>query len=118
MGYHYRERTEFVLFFEKGKRKLRDLSVPDLLRADRVDGGYPTEKPVDLLRILVRQSSAPGELVADPFAGSGATGTAALLQGRRFAGCDIVKSAADAARRRLAETPVLPARDVAQGENQ
>jgi site-specific DNA-methyltransferase (adenine-specific) len=94
MGYHYRARCEFVLFFEKGKRRLNDLGTPDVLEApdwiecDRIRGGYPTEKPVPLLQKLIEQSSAPGELVADPFTGSGSTGSAALLSGRRFAGCD------------------------------
>ena len=63
MGYHYRARCEFVRFFEKGKRKLNDLGVPDVLAFDRVDNGYPTEKPVDLLSVLVKQSSSPGDLV-------------------------------------------------------
>lgn len=44
MGYHYRAQYEFVLFFEKGKRKLNDLGVSDILRAKRIHRGYPTEK--------------------------------------------------------------------------
>lgn len=50
---------------------------------------YPTEKPVELSEILIGQSSSPGEIVADPFMGSGSIGVAALQQGRRFLGCDI-----------------------------
>ena len=45
MGYHYRARYEFILFFEKGKRRLNSLAIPDVLAADRIRGGYPTEKP-------------------------------------------------------------------------
>jgi site-specific DNA-methyltransferase (adenine-specific) len=81
MGYHYRARYECILFFEKGKRRLADLGVPDVLEVPRVQNGYPTEKPVHLASILVRQSSAAGDLVVDPFAGSGAVGVAAALQG-------------------------------------
>ena len=92
MGYHYRARHEFILFFEKGKRKLNDLSVPDVLSHKRVYRGYPTEKPVSLMEVLIRQSSQAGELVIDPFLGSGATGVAALQQGRRFAGNDIAEA--------------------------
>ena len=44
MGYHYRARYEFVLFFEKGKRKINDLSIPDVLEFKRVRNGYPAEK--------------------------------------------------------------------------
>ena len=45
MGYHYRSRYEFILFFEKGKRRLNDLGIADIIEAPRVHGGYPTEKP-------------------------------------------------------------------------
>ena len=101
MGYHYRRQYEFILFFEKGKRRLKDLGVSDVLRAKRVHGGYPTEKPVEVLRTLVRQSSSPQELVCDPFFGSGATGEAAILEGRRFSGSDVNAKAVVAARERL-----------------
>lgn len=88
MGYHYRAQYEFICFFEKGKRKLADLGVPDVLEAKKITGGYPTEKPTDVLEILVLQSSLPGELVFDPFLGSGSTGKAALLNNRNFYGVD------------------------------
>lgn len=120
MGYHYRARCEFVLFFEKGKRKLNDLGMPDVfeggnvgpdwIEAEGVRGGYPTEKPVRLLQKLITQSSSPGELVGDPFGGSFSTGQAALLSGRGFAGCDISPKATEAGRRRLAETPFVGGR--------
>lgn len=101
MGYHYRARYEMILFFEKGKRKLRDLSIPDVLEVPRVHRGYPTEKPVDLLKTLVGQSAAPGETVADPFMGSGSTGEAAGAMGCNFAGNDKSKKAVDITRVRL-----------------
>ena len=93
MGYHYRCRYEFILFFEKGKRKLKSLSIPDILPAKRVRQGYPTEKPVGLCETLVRQSSAPGDMVLDPFMGSGSAGVAATRLGRQFAGNDIGEAA-------------------------
>ena len=89
MGYHYRSRHELVLFFEKGKRRLRDLGVADVLSIPRVRNGYPTEKPVALSEILIGQSTEPSETVIDPFMGSGSVGVAALQYGRRFLGCDI-----------------------------
>ena len=46
--------------------------------------GYPTQKPVAVLRRIVAASCPPGGLVADFFAGSGTTGAAALELGRRF----------------------------------
>lgn len=88
MGYHFRSRYEFILFFEKGKRKLNNLGVPDVLECKRVYRGYPTEKPVPLLEILISQSSTKGDVVIDPFFGSGSTLIAAQNLDRKFLGCD------------------------------
>jgi site-specific DNA-methyltransferase (adenine-specific) len=104
MGYHYRRQYEFILFFEKGKRRLADLSISDVLRAKRVRNGYPTEKPVELLQTLVTQSSDVGERVCDPFLGSGATGVAAVLEGRAFVGADLTAASVALAETRLRAT--------------
>lgn len=108
MGYHYRARYEMILFFEKGKRRLNDLGVADIIEAPRVRNGYPSEKPVEVGEVLVRQSSAPGDLVVDPFMGSGAFGVAALRAGRDFRGCDLGKDAVRLARARLMEAGGRP----------
>jgi site-specific DNA-methyltransferase (adenine-specific) len=101
MGYHYRARYEFILFFEKGKRRLNDLGIADIIAAPRVRGGYPAEKPSEIAAVLIGQSSEAGELVADPFMGSGSVGVAALKLGRRFAGNDLNPEAVKAAETRL-----------------
>lgn len=101
MGYHYRSRYEFVLFFEKGKRKLANLSQADILEAKRVHNGYPGEKPARVAQILIEQSCDPGGLVVDPFCGSASVGVAALACGRRFAGCDLLPEAVALAERNL-----------------
>lgn len=104
MGYHYRCRYEFILFFEKGKRpwrRLHDLSVPDVLEFPRIKNGYPTEKPVDLMAALVKQSADRGAVVADPFCGSGSVGAAAVEHGAQFMGCDTAELAVALTRRRL-----------------
>jgi site-specific DNA-methyltransferase (adenine-specific) len=101
MGYHYRARYEFVLFFEKGKRRLSDLGVADVISVPRIHGGYPAEKPPELSEVLIGQSSKPGEVVADPFMGSGSVGVAATRLGRRFLGNDLNPEAARIADQRL-----------------
>lgn len=101
MGYHYRARYECILFFEKGKRRLADLGIPDIIEVPRVYNGYPTEKPVGVANVLVRQSSAKGDLVIDPFVGSASTGVAALALERRFAGADISDEAVSISTERL-----------------
>ena len=103
MGYHYRARYEFVLFFEKGKRRLNDLGVADVISVPRIHGGYPAEKPPELSEVLIRQSSQPGDLVADPFMGSGSVGVAAMRLGRRFLGNDLNPEAVRSAEQRLRE---------------
>jgi site-specific DNA-methyltransferase (adenine-specific) len=101
MGYHYRARYEFVLFFEKGKRRLADLGIADVLDVPRIRGGYPAEKPSALFEILIGQSCSEGDLVVDPFMGSGAVGVAALKLGRRFVGNDISADSLKLSRERL-----------------
>ena len=101
MGYHYRARYEFILFFEKGKRKLNDLSIPDILAHKRIHKGYPTEKPTELLKVLVEQSTEPGEMVLDPFMGSGSTGMASIHHNRHFIGSDIADYSLQVASERL-----------------
>ena len=88
MGYHYRAQYEFILFFAKGKRRLNNLGISDIIEAPRVRDGYPTEKPVSVSEALIRQSSNNGQIVVDPFMGSGSVGVAALLNGRKFLGAD------------------------------
>jgi site-specific DNA-methyltransferase (adenine-specific) len=68
----------------------------------RVRNGYPAEKPPELAEILITQSSAPGDIVADPFMGSGSVGVAALRLGRRFLGNDLNPEAVHIASGRLA----------------
>jgi site-specific DNA-methyltransferase (adenine-specific) len=101
MGYHYRARYECILFFEKGKRKLADLGRADVIEVPRVRNGYPSEKPVEVGELLISQSSSPGDVVLDPFMGSGAFGVAAVRLGRNFAGTDTSKQACALARDRL-----------------
>lgn len=107
MGYHYRARYEFVLFFEKGKRRLNDLGIPDVLDFPRVIKGYPTEKPVELSRLLIRQSTEPGMIVADPFLGSGSTMQAALEASCSFIGCDIEEKSIAIAPKRVMASGVV-----------
>jgi len=101
MGYHYRSRYEMILFFEKGKRKLNDLSIADVIQYPRIFRGYPTEKPVPVSEILIRQSTQPGECIVDPFMGSGSVGLAALQQNRFFLGNDICAEAVGISQTRM-----------------
>ena len=72
--------------------------------------GYPTQKPLPILERIVRVHSDPGDLVLDFFAGSGTTGEAAALNGRRYLLIDESDEAVAVMRRRL-ETGRVAARN-------
>jgi site-specific DNA-methyltransferase (adenine-specific) len=117
MGYHWRATVEFVMMLEKrttpqkwprahptGKgRQLNDRRLPDVFFAIPPTGGYPTEKCPRTVRRIIENSTAPGEVVLDCFAGSGVVGDVAVRCGRHFTGCDTKASAVEAARARLVE---------------
>jgi len=64
-------------------------------------GKHPTQKPVELIKRCLRASTNQGDVVLDPFAGSGSTGVAALDLGRRFIGIEIDPGFADISVKRL-----------------
>jgi hypothetical protein len=74
----------------------------------RVHHVHPTQKSVALMRWFVRLVSAPGDLILDPFAGSGTTGVAALLEGRRFLGIERDEHHHAVACARLTEAAATP----------
>jgi site-specific DNA-methyltransferase (adenine-specific) len=63
--------------------------------------GYPNQKPLAIIEPFVLAHTNPGDVVADPFAGSGSTGIAALMHGRRFLGQDTSPDAIRIASQRL-----------------
>jgi len=70
----------------------------------RKDRHHETQKPLSLMLELVEDFSEPGELVWDPYCGSGTTGVACLLTGRRFLGHEMQTHYAQIARDRLTAT--------------
>ena len=63
---------------------------------------HQTQKPLDVMRELVK-IVPEGGTVLDPFMGSGTTGVAAILEGRKFIGCEMVPHYAEVAERRIHE---------------
>lgn len=57
---------------------------------DRKDKRYhPTQKPTELVQMLIEQFSEPGQIICDPFLGSGTTAVAAVITGRHYIGYEI-----------------------------
>jgi len=89
----------------KGKqmRNVWQISAPGA--DEKKYGKHPTQKPVALLDRIIRASSNPGDLVLDPFCGSGTTGIAALRNSRRFIGVDMEEQYLMIAKLRLFAAP-------------
>ncbi|WP_206107884.1 DNA methyltransferase [Paludisphaera rhizosphaerae] len=77
--------------------------LPHLNPKARERTGYPTQKPLVLLERIIALASRPGDLVLDPFCGSGTTLVAAVSLGRRAVGIDVSERAVELTRSRLKE---------------
>ena len=83
------DRNAGVCVDPQPRRRRNELLPGDCYSNDRRNGNHhPTVKPVALMRWLVRLVTEPGDIVLDPFGGSGTTGVAALLEGRRVILCE------------------------------
>jgi site-specific DNA-methyltransferase (adenine-specific) len=85
-------------------------SVPTPGPREKVHGRHPTQKPLALLERVLAASATPGDLVLDPFSGSGTTGVAALLAGCHFLGLERDAGYVELASRRLRAVEALGAR--------
>ena len=85
---------------------LRDVwEIPAVINVSAERSGYPTQKPLALLERIVIASSSAGDVVLDPFCGSGTTLVAAQKNGRSWIGIDAAEAALQVAAQRLAATP-------------
>src|ERR1043165_5770846 len=95
-----------------------DWTIPLCTGEERLKGRdgkkvHPTQKPEALLARVILASSRPGDLVLDPFSGTGTTGAAAKRLGRAFIGIERDPAYAAAAEARIARTEPLPAPSLA-----
>lgn len=102
-----RPRYEMIGLCAMSAFELPDRNQPDI-RVEKwcsmKPTGHPAEKPVALMRHLIEISTDPGDLILDPFMGSGTTGVAALEAGRRFIGVEMDGQWAHYAANRIAQT--------------
>jgi site-specific DNA-methyltransferase (adenine-specific) len=72
-----------------GKQMRSVWSIPPPRKSEKLFGKHPTQKPTDLLNRIVAASTKAGDVILDPFCGSGTTGVAVKLAGNRmFIGID------------------------------
>ena len=97
MGHYYMNQFEYILFLRKGKGKRINycgtadiLNVPNKKQKDINNNNlHDTEKPVELMKILIENSSQENEIVFDPFMGIGSTIIACINTNRQYIGCEI-----------------------------
>ena len=77
--------------------------IPRIIGPSKERLGYPTQKPIALLKRIIEASSNPGDIVLDPFAGCATTCIAAEELERQWIGIDISKTAVKLVNRRLKE---------------
>lgn len=75
--------------------------IPNTPKSEKRDGGHPTQKPLKLLRRIIQAFTSEGDVVLDPFMGSGTTGVASIESNRKFIGIEREKEYFDLARLRL-----------------
>ena len=110
MGQYYMSQFEYIMFFRKGKGiKINHCGTSDILSVPNVklkgDDGknlHDTEKPVDLMKILIDNSSNVGGIVLDPFMGIGGAGIASKELDREFIGIELDPKYYDIAVQRIA----------------
>jgi site-specific DNA-methyltransferase (adenine-specific) len=114
-----RDVHEYILVFSKGQfKRLKDEKVSTIERDDFLEFtksvwqfptesasrvGHPAPFPVELPRRLIELYSFEGDVILDPFIGSGTTAIAALETGRHYVGYEMDPAFADLARKRIRE---------------
>lgn len=96
--------TEFIVCARHTKMTTWHTNLPGsyLGPENQKPSGFTGSKPLDLMRAIVRDYSKPGDLVCDPFSGSGTTGLACLMEGRRFVGAEEKPEHYEMSKRRMA----------------
>ena len=100
----YMKNCEYVIFARKGFAKsINNPSSQTVHNFDNIIGNkkHPTEKPVDLMKLYVENSSQVGDTVLDPFMGVGSTGVACKELNRNFIGVELYKYYFDIVTKRI-----------------
>lgn len=100
MGTHYMSQFEYILFFRKGKgKKINNCGTSDILKVPNkktkdVNGNniHDTEKPIELMKVLIENSSNKDDIILDPFCGVGSTLIASKILERKYIGIEIDKN--------------------------
>ncbi len=104
-GCYFYKSCEFILMFRKGAyKKLEFFGTKSVFTVKMPTGknkNHPTEKPVSMLQEIAEITTKDGNVVLDPFMGSGSTGVACINTGRNFIGFELDKHYCDIANERI-----------------
>ena len=104
----YMQAYELILMLRKGKaRNINKMGTSNIIRVPNIirTKAHPTEKPAELMMVLVENSTNEGEVVLDPFMGVGGGGVACKRLNRKFIGIEIDEKYYKIASGRLEEAP-------------
>ena len=87
--------------YRRGKQMRSVWSIPTTPKREKTFGNHPTQKPIELMSRLIALCTLPGDTVVDPFCGSGTTGVACAMHGRKFIGIDLDESYLELASKRI-----------------
>ena len=106
----YLSDTEYCLYFRKGGKcfpqsyqDAQTFYIAPINHKDKKEFGHPTIKPLDIMEKLIRNSSKEGDVVLDPFMGSGTTGVACINTNRNFIGIELDENYFNIAKNRIEE---------------
>lgn len=110
MGQYYMSQYEYILFFRKGRgKKINNCGTSDILnvanKKTKINGKniHDTEKPIELMQILIENSSNENDIILDPFLGSGTTAVACINTNRRYIGYELDENYFEIAKNRIEE---------------
>ncbi|MBR9706779.1 site-specific DNA-methyltransferase [Candidatus Pacearchaeota archaeon] len=92
LGWAFRHQYELILVLEKGKPKYNLKNFSDVQTCSHINHdkeNHPHQKPVDLIVKMLEHSSKEGDIVLDPFCGSGSVCMACEQTGRRWIGVEL-----------------------------
>ena len=112
MGWHYRRSYETILVATKPGQAVKwngDARVENIIRPGQYGirkiipskDQHPTQKPTELMSVFIQWHTNPGDIVADPFMGSGTTGVACAQLNRNFIGIELDKDYFEIAQKRI-----------------
>lgn len=117
LGRGFRPQHELIIHVVKGTGVYHSNNGTNVYGSKRVsfyNREHPTQKPVELMRELMRVVTPPGGVVLDPFMGSGSTGRGAILEGFRFIGIEREADYLAIARARIDNAVAMRAMETAQ----